>query len=288
LAKKRIAYVSAELNREDPDPDFDWPIFKQVCEDLPLDLRLVNWDDASVDWSEFDLAVVRSPWNYSNQREKFVSWAYRTEQLTNLQNPAKIIEANTDKRYLLELAKVVPIIPTFFIKEGQDATLKINELFTQNQALAVKPSVGAGASLASRVTNPLAAKAAIDRILQAGFVAMVQPYFEEVDTAGEVAVVLVGGEISHAVRKVPALTVGGHGDPQEIVEVTEQMRDFVQKISSQVGNFNELLYARVDVVPTKSGLVLMELEMTEPTLFFEQRPQAAKLLANKVLGLLSG
>lgn len=287
MVKKRIAYVSAELNPKDPDPDFDWPVFKKVCEKFPFDLNLVHWDDTSVNWQDFDLAVVRSPWNYSNLREEFVAWAYRAQELTNLQNPAKIIEANTDKLYLIDLAKVVPIIPTTFIKEEKEAEAKIKELLSQNQALAIKPNIGAGAALASRVTNASDATLAIAKILQAGFVAMVQPYLPEVDTIGEVAIVLIGGEISHAVKKVPALTVGGHGDPQELVDVTQEMRDFVQKISSSLSYFDDLLYARVDVVPTQAGLVLMELELTEPTLFLEQCPQGANRLANEILSLLS-
>lgn len=287
MVKKRIAYVSAELNPKDPDPDFDWPVFKKVSEKFPFDLNLVHWDDTSVNWQDFDLAVVRSPWNYSNLREEFVAWAYRAQELTNLQNPAKIIEANTDKLYLIDLAKVVPIIPTTFIKEEKEAEAKIKELLSQNQALAIKPNIGAGAALASRVTNASDATLAIAKILQAGFVAMVQPYLPEVDTIGEVAIVLIGGEISHAVKKVPALTVGGHGDPQESVYVTQEMRDFVQKISSSLSYFDDLLYARVDVVPTQAGLVLMELELTEPTLFLEQCPQGATRLANEILSLLS-
>lgn len=287
MDKKRIAYVSAELNRIDPDPDLDWPIFNSACQDLPLLVDLVHWDDAAVDWAKYELVVIRSPWNYSERRNDFVAWAQRVEAQTKLLNPAAIVKANTDKTYLADLSEQISVIPTLFVPPGQVDQDDIVELILQAGALAIKPNIGAGASLASRVTSTQEALAAISRIHQAGFIAMIQPYLTEVDKNGEVAIVVLGGEISHAVQKVPALTVGGHGDAQAETEVTQEMRDFVQKISSLIPNWNELLYARVDVVPTEQGLFLMELELTEPTLFFEQNPAAAKRLAQIVLDRLT-
>ena len=104
---------------------------------------------------------------------------------------------------------------------------------------------------------------------------------------GEVAIVVIDGEISHAVKKIPALTIGGHGDAQAATLVTTEMREFVKKIATLIPNWSDLLYARVDVVPTTQGLVLMELELTEPTLFFEQHPPASQLLAKAILNRLA-
>lgn len=287
MDKKRIAYVSAELNRAEPDPDLDWPIFKSACKDLPLLVDLVHWDDSDVQWDTYQLAIIRSPWNYSKKRKEFVAWAYQVEEKTRLLNPAKIVEANTDKTYLAELAQQISVIPTLFVSPGEVKQDDVAELILQAGALAIKPNIGAGASLAIRVTDTQEALAAILKIHQAGFVAMIQPYLNEVDKNGEVAIVVIGGEISHAVQKVPALTVGGHGDAQALSPITPSMRDFVKKISLLIPNWSDLLYARVDVVPTDRGLFLMELELTEPTLFFEQYPPAARLLAQEILNRLA-
>src|SRR4051812_19950259 len=62
-----------------------------------------HWDDPAVDWSSFDAAVVRSPWDYIERRDEFVAWAHRTESRTRLFNPASVIEWNTDKTYLRDL-----------------------------------------------------------------------------------------------------------------------------------------------------------------------------------------
>lgn len=288
MDKKNIAYVTADLNLADPDPDLDWPIFRDACEPFSMNLKSVNWDDPTVNWREFDLAIVRSPWNYSESRAEFVNWAYRVEQQTKLLNPAKTLETNTDKTYLLKLAEQVPVIPTLYRTKEQVNQTELANLLSEKRALAIKPNIGAGASLATRVTEVGDALAAIDKIHQAGFIAMLQPYLDEVDEQGEVAIVTIAGEITHAVKKVPALTVGGHGDAHSRVEVTQEMQSYVNKLKSVIPNWDQLLYARVDVVPTNNGLLLMELELTEPTLFFEQNPIAAQLLANEILGRLSG
>ncbi|PRX23947.1 hypothetical protein CLV67_103698 [Actinoplanes italicus] len=77
----------------------------------------VRWDDPAADWSVYDLTVIRSPWDYMNHHERFLSWA---RSVPRLANPADIVEWNTDKRYLSELAAAgIPIIPTEFV--GPDA-----------------------------------------------------------------------------------------------------------------------------------------------------------------------
>jgi hypothetical protein len=43
----------------------------------------VVWDDPSADWSAFDLAVVRSCWDYSSRRTDFLRWANRVPHLAN-------------------------------------------------------------------------------------------------------------------------------------------------------------------------------------------------------------
>ena len=71
------------------------------------------WDDASVDWAGARLVAVRSTWDYEHRREEFLAWARRVEEVTRLVNPAAVLEWNTDKRYLLDLAEAgLPVVPT--------------------------------------------------------------------------------------------------------------------------------------------------------------------------------
>jgi len=61
---------------------------------------------------------------------------------------------------------------------------------------------------------------------------------------------------------------------EDELEITNEVREIVKTISNVVSEWNELLFARVDVVRMNEKLVLMELELTEPWLFMQFRPAA--------------
>lgn len=86
------------------------------------------------------------------------------------------------------------------------------------------------------------------------------------DTVGETALVVIDGELTHAIEKRPRFD-----DQEEEVylreEISDEMRAFVNKVLDAAGK--ECLYARVDVMPDEAGgFMLSELEMLEPSLFF--------------------
>ena len=48
---------------------------------LGVSVRAAAWDDPGVDWDSFDLAVLRSAWNYPPVRDAFVAWAQSVPRL---------------------------------------------------------------------------------------------------------------------------------------------------------------------------------------------------------------
>jgi hypothetical protein len=71
------------------------------------------WDDATVDWSSFNLAVLRSTWNYVERIDEFRAWVRRCAAQTRLFNPPALLEWNTDKHYLQHLHRAgVAVVPT--------------------------------------------------------------------------------------------------------------------------------------------------------------------------------
>ena len=62
------------------------------------DVHVVDWDDDSVDWARFDLALLRSTWDASIRLAEFLAWSERVAKLTTLLNPLAVICWNTDKR----------------------------------------------------------------------------------------------------------------------------------------------------------------------------------------------
>jgi hypothetical protein len=76
----------------------------------------VVWDDPTVDWAGFDLAVVRSCWDYVPRRSEFLAWA---RSVPRLANPPEVLAWNTDKRYLQDPADAgVPVVPKASAKCG--------------------------------------------------------------------------------------------------------------------------------------------------------------------------
>jgi len=271
----KIAYVVGNEDPTDPDPDLDIPFAIKAAEQLEIDLVFANWNDKSIAWESFDAAVIRSAWDYVPVREEFLQFAKNVETKTKLFNSSEVMKWNTNKTYLSILEnKGVPIIPTKFAINLDEALPAIRWAFEKAPAVAIKPTVGAGARLAGKASTEVEAIDYVKKILEAKRTVIIQPYILSVDDEGEKAIIVINGEISHAAKKVPALTKGGHGDAAGQLEITTEMRDIIKNISNAVSEWNDLLFARIDVVRMGEKLVLMELELTEPWLFMQFRPEA--------------
>jgi hypothetical protein len=273
----RIALATAAAF---PDLDDDGPVLLRAIADRGITAEPAVWTDAEVDWSAYDLVVVRSTWDYQDRHDEFIDWARRVEGLTTLANAAEVLAWNTDKTYLRTLQQAgLPVVPTDWLEPG-DAFV-VPEL----GEYVVKPAVSAG----SRDTNRYAvgdhdelAAAHATALLAVGRTVMLQPYLAQIDTAGETALFFFGGAYSHAVRKAPLLTpamdpvTGAYKeetiDPREPSdaerETAEQVLDALAAVAPAARA--DLLYARVDLVPAADGTpTLLELELAEPSMFLE-------------------
>lgn len=273
------------------DPDLE--PFARACRDLLGDsaVRVVSWDDPSVDWAEFDVTVIRSTWDYPERIAEFRGFIDRVSRLTRLVNDVGAINWNLDKHYLAELASVgIPVVPTRYVAPG-GASPEVNRLSV------VKPTVGAGSSGARRC-EPGEVAAHVEFLHAAGFTAMVQPYLEQLDQHGESAHCYVPGadgglELSHVFRKGAILTsteVEQEGDlfakediaPRAPSAEERAVADAVLA-SPVVGRFADVRFARVDVAPTPDGPVVMELELIEPSFYFSSAPGSADLFARRLV-----
>jgi glutathione synthase/RimK-type ligase-like ATP-grasp enzyme len=268
----------------DLDPD-DRLLIEPLGE-LGVDAVAAVWDDVAVEWDAFDLAVVRSTWDYPARRTEFVHWARRVSRLVN---PADVVEWNTDKRYLADLAAAgVPTVPTTWLAPGDPIVLPTSGRYV------LKPSVGAGSLDAASFSldDPAEATRARDhaaRLLGAGTTVMVQPYLAAIDDRGEAALIFVGGEFSHAITKSAMLSgdrsaVAGGLFLEETIaarQPTEAEFDVATKaLSAAPGGPDRLAYARVDLVPNSDGKpMLIELELTEPSLYMAYAEGAAERFA---------
>ncbi len=243
------------------------------------------WDDRTVDWSAFALVVVRSTWDYPERRDAFVAWA---DAVPRLANPAPVIRWNTDKRYLAELAAAgLPVVPTGFVGPGDPLTVPTAP------EVVVKPTVSAGSRNTRRHPGDArdAIAAHVAQLHAAGRTAMVQPYLDAVDANGETALLYLGGRFSHAIRKGPMLAPGADATDglfaEEDIRPREPAPDELaigeRVVAELTARFGELLYVRVDLLRDAEGApVIVEVELTEPSLFLDQADDAPERFAQAI------
>jgi hypothetical protein len=285
--KGRIALVSARAAR---DLDEDMPPLLAALDEAGLDAAVADWDDPDVDWTGFRLALLRSTWDYAERCAEFLAWAERTAKLTTLVNPPDVIRWNTDKHYLRDLARAgVPTVPTQFVEPGEHAAAALEGFLTEGMAeWVVKPAVGAGSRDAARYVKgeERAASDHIERLLGAGRSVLLQPYLDQIDLHGETALMYFAGRFSHAIRKGPLLrrSTAPTGALFAAEHITPRLPGAaelqVAERSLAVLPFATPLYARVDLIRSEDGQpCLLELELTEPSLFFMHAPGAARRFA---------
>ena len=246
-------------------------------------LRVVPsvWSDATVKWSRFDLILIRSPWDYFREIEAFQEWLTEREGAFVL-NPIPLVRWNLQKSYLSQLeAEGVPIIPTLFLERGRPLSLALALEERGWQQAIVKPQISGGAfetwpcSLQRATTQQKKLEEAV-----AARPTMIQLFLPEVSLRGEWSLIFFDGTFSHAVLKRPApgdfRVQAEFGGSTQRAEPSEALLDVAVRAITAAGRVSPWLYARVDLVETARGPLLMELELIEPELFFGLAPGSAE------------
>lgn len=238
----------------------------------------VVWDDTAVEWSSFDVALLRSTWDYFHRRDEFLAWAERADAATRLLNPLALVRWNSHKGYLVELARRgAPVIPTEIAPSGTSLDVAARMAERGWSRAVLKPAVSADAFGTVLVdgSNLEAAQAHADALLP-GRDMMLQPYFRSVEEPGERCLVHIGGAYSHAVRKTSHFLGGRHVGPEGRAVDASPDELAVAEQALALAGAERALYARVDLARDDAGQpCLMELELVEPTLFFTTRDGAA-------------
>ncbi len=243
-----------------------------------LNVDLVIWNNPHINWEDYPLAILKSPWDYFDLIQDFYTWLKRLEtKKVKLLNPIEVVRWNSDKRYLKEIeADGLKIIPSVFINKQDLVTLKhYFEKFNTNR-LIVKPCISGGAKNTFKVTiNDIdAIELQLNQLIQEeDFI--IQPFLPEILENGEWSFIFFNGTYSHSLikkakpgdfRVQPAH--GGSVHPQspnhELIAIAQQYVDLFAK---------NCLYARVDGTFVNGEFLLMELELIEPFLFLNTAPE---------------
>jgi hypothetical protein len=297
--KPSVALVTA---REARGLDDDMPLLEGALHAVGARSQIVDWDDGQVDWGSFDIALLRSTWDYTDRLREFLAWVDVAARHTRMLNSPAVVRWNTDKHYLAELARAaVPVVPSTFIEPGESADRALHDFLARHgdtSEFVVKPSVGAGSRDTQRhgraEFGPAVAQA--QRLLSAERSVLLQPYLNSVDRDGETALIYVAGQFSHAIRKGPLLPPGLAGSPAVGLFAPEKVTPRAPGVDElRVADrvlaalpFAAPLYARIDLIRDATGApALLELELTEPSLFFAHATGAAEHFTAAVLEVAS-
>jgi hypothetical protein len=288
----RIALVTAIASAALDD---DMPLLLAACARVGLNAEVRAWDDLTVSWARYDAVVLRSPWDYHTRLCEFLRWCERVDRVTRLLNPMPTLRWNTDKHYLADLeAAGIPVVPTRFVEPDAEPLPALQAFladFPEAAEYVVKPTVSAGSNDTQRYRREqeFAAANHIGRLLDAGRSAMLQPYLHAVDTHGETALLYFDGDFSHALRKAALLrpneAPADHTQLADAIAMREPEADELKLaeavLSALLARGDGLpLYARIDLIRDAGGQPrLLELELTEPSLFFAYAPGAADRFA---------
>ncbi|MEV7562161.1 hypothetical protein [Streptomyces sp. NPDC089795] len=276
------------------DQDADLPLILAALRAAGLSAQAVAWDARAPHWDGYDLAVIRSTWDYADRLAEFLAWADATAKVTRLLNQAPLVRWNSDKRYLPELAaRGVPVVPTRVVDPG-DAYDAAD--FDGPHGVVVKPAVSSGARDTARYETGRGADAErhARMLLDQGRTVIVQPYLPLVEE-GERALIFFGGTFSHAIRKEALLTEAGlidnfrapHPGAAPYRPSEAELRTARAALAA-VPAPDGPLFARVDLALNEAREpVVMELELIEPNLFLSINPQGLERFAEAVVAAVA-
>lgn len=281
-----VAFVTSHDLR---DGYFDDQAAKAALE--ARDVRVVPavWADATVRWGDFDLVVLRSPWDWYENAAAFARWLESLEA-SGVRFENRMARRFLEKTYLRDAeARGARVIPTEWVERGDARTLASIVAARGFARAVLKPALSANAhrTVLFDAAHAAAYEAHFRSIVAEGR-AMVQPFFPEVQDPGEWAFLFFDGTFSHALRKVAKsgdfrvqTDHGGavHFEPSPQVALVEQAK---AALVAATGD-DVPLYARVDGVVRDGLLYAMELELVEPELFFRTSVGAANRFAEAIV-----
>lgn len=272
----------------------DQPLFIALQQHPDINYDICIWDDPHINWEQYDVCLLRSVWDYHEKSEAFMRWIRSASAVTKIINPPEVIQWNSNKLYLRAMQEHgLPIAPTLWLKQHKDCLLSsaIQQL-PESERYFLKPTIGADSSGTFRF-NPSqlnSAQVHLDQWLQSHDM-MLQCYLPSVESYGEISAIYIGDQFSHAIRKTP---VNGDYRVQDTFGATDQAHILTtdeRTVSNAamiylIKKMGPLSYARIDMLINKNQVVINEVELIEPSLFFHHHPIAAQRLINQLQSLV--
>ena len=211
----------------------------------------------------------------------------KTKNKTNFINSYKTIKWNIDKYYLKELSENgINIAPTIFVEQGKKTSLY--QLFEQTKwkNVVLKPAISGAARHTYKINikNHLKYEEIFKNLISKESM-LFQEYLKNITEQGEISLIMIGGEYTHAVKKIAKKgdfrVQDDHGGTVEKHIATESEISFANQCLEKCP-FSPV-YARVDIVYDNNNLAsLSELELIEPELWFRNCKKSVEKLSNYI------
>lgn len=231
-----------------------------------ISVETLSWRQTTREWSDFDLVIIRTTWDYQRHAEAFLDKLNEIAAVADIANSPEVARWSFNKIYLRELEQNgIPIVPTLWGETyGRAAFAEWKERLATDE-LIVKPTVSATAEYTYRLRefDDEISESLRDREI------MVQPFVRAVVEEGEYSLFYFNGRLSHAIVKRPKTddfrVQEEHGGIITEVLADDQMLTVASRVLGAIGE--ALLYARIDLIRFDDQLVVMEVELIEPALY---------------------
>ena len=245
----------------------------------------VPWRTPGVDWNVFDAVYIGTPWDYPQDVDRFMEVLERIDRSRAvLVNDFALVRWALPKTYLRDLEQQgVDIVPSDWHTHLEKGALAGFFDRIGKDRLIIKPVVSTNATdthLLTRESASIEEPALLQTFRNRAFV--VQPFIDNIQTEGEYSLFYFGGSFSHAIRKVPKASdfrvQEEHGAGIAAVDPRGEQIECADRILALVRPTP--VYARCDLVRGPDGrLLLMELELIEPSMYLRMHPDAPERFA---------
>ena len=249
------------------------------------DCDFVSWESRNIDWDQYKSVIIRSTWNYQEKFENFIKVLSEIDTSSAfLYNSIDIVKWNINKQYLNDLEeKKIEIVPSMFYMNFNSK--EIYELFSSfnSKKLIIKPCISANADF-TYILDQNSFNDIIDtlKVFFKKREFIIQPFIENIKFEGEYSLIFFGNKLSHALLKTPKnsdfrVQEEHGGILKSIINPEIDLIKFGERV---IENLPEpCLYSRVDIVKHNNKFLLMEVELIEPSLYFNMDSKSSSRFA---------
>lgn len=288
----------AFLSTDDLEDYFVWDnLLIQPFSQHGVHVDVISWHATDIDWSQYDAVIVRSTWDYQEHADAFIDKLIEiTKHDTVLINPLSLMQWNISKRYLQILqTQGITIIPSVFFDSVAISDIYAQFAYFDTQEIIIKPLISANSDNTFRLdhTNLMAQAGPLSNIFSTT-PCVIQPFLDSVINEGEYSLFYFNGEYSHTIRKVPKSgdfrVQEEHGG--ELITVIPDERQLSAAAKVLAALPEKSLYARVDLIRNPRAQKediwqLMEVELIEPSLYFNMDEASPKRFVQATLNYLA-